>query len=242
MKRWWILGGIILVAVAAAMLWFVFLEDTATPITAGDVRFEGTVGDQPGDPGIYLYETSGFEEVDALGGARHDYPAETYFVIEDGPCGPVTRWQALTERWEEWEHCGPDLAVTTDTSYHEWFSIPDTGVASCSEEAIFPPPGVTTWTSVCVREGGRILRTSTLVGTETLVIDGVEVETIHIRTTEVTEGRTVGASTIETWRLPGTPLVVRRQTEESSDTTSRIGDIHYVEQATMQVRSLYPTG
>ena len=35
------------------------------------------VGSAPGDPGLYTYATTGFEEIDALGGARHGYPAET---------------------------------------------------------------------------------------------------------------------------------------------------------------------
>ena len=63
---------------------------TATPV-------DGTgfdVGTAPGDPGLYVYATLGFEEIDALGGARHDYPSETFITIQPGRVrqpGPLDR-------------------------------------------------------------------------------------------------------------------------------------------------------
>ncbi|HEX9978407.1 MAG TPA: hypothetical protein VGB41_07265 [Acidimicrobiia bacterium] len=242
MKRRWIVlgvvGGLVVALVAA---WFLFFRDTATPVTAADLDFTGTAGDAPGEPGIYVYDTTGFEEIDALGGAHHDYPAETYLVIEEGPCGPVVRWLALDERWERSEHCGPDLAVTTSTGYHEWFGIPDTGVSTCTSP-IFPPAGETTWTMECSDGESTSTAHATVVGTETLDIGGQQVETLHIRIEETTSGSTIGNTTTNVWRLPGTPLVVRKQVDDATANASRIGDVHYVEQVTLQLRSLLPTG
>jgi hypothetical protein len=240
-KRWWILGGIGIVAVALLAAWLLLFRDTATPVSASDLGFTGTAGDAPGEPGIYVYDTAGFEEVDALGGARHDYPAATYLVIEEGPCGPVVRWQALDERWDEWEHCGPDLAVSSSRGYHEWFQIPDLATSICSSQ-VFPRSGETAWTSECVDETTTSIDHVTVVGMETLVIGGQEVMTLHLRILGTTEGSTIGETTTDVWRLPGTTLVVRKVVDDASANASRIGDIHYVEQVTLELRSLVPTG
>ena len=241
MRRWWILGSLGVVVAAGAIAWLVFLRDTTTPVTAADLGFTGTVGDAPGEPGIYVYETTGFEEVDALGGARHDYPSDTYLVISEGSCGPVVRWHAIAERWDESEHCGPDLGVTSFTGYHEWFHIPDRATSTCSG-AIFPPAGQTTWTNVCPSNGSTSTDVATVVGMETLDVGGESVATLHIRIVGTTTGSTVGNTITDVWRLPGTPLVVRKQVDDASANASRIGDIHYVEQVTLQLRSLVPTG
>ena len=240
-KRWWILGALVLAIVAAVVVWLAFFRNTTTPVSAADLGFTGTAGDSPGDPGVYVYATTGFEEVDALGGARHDYPDKTYLVITDGPCGPVVRWQAIAERWDEAEHCGPDLSVTTSRGYHEWFGIPDLGTSSCTGR-ILPPPGETTWTSVCQDGDMTSTDVATLIGMETLDIGGTPVATMHIRVVGTTTGSTVGSTTTDEWRLPGTPLVVRRVVDDASSNASRIGDIHYVEQVTLQLESVIPTG
>ena len=241
MKRWWVLGVLGLVIVVAAVVGFVFLRNTTTPLTAADLGFTGTVGDAPGDPGIYVYETMGFEEVDALGGGRHDYPERTYLVIDDGDCGPVVRWQAIAERWDEWQFCGPDLSITRATLYHEWFHIPDRQMASCTGST-FPPAGETTWTTVCSDGKWTSTDVATVVGMESLVIGATSVETIHIKISSTTTGSTVGSTAIDEWRLAGTPLVVRKVVNDASANASRIGDIHYVEQVTLQLESLLPTG
>lgn len=45
------------------------------------------------EPGVYLYESSGFDSVDALTGARHDYPAQTTVTITTEGCGVRVRWE-----------------------------------------------------------------------------------------------------------------------------------------------------
>jgi hypothetical protein len=162
-------------------------------------------------------------------------------VVSDGPCGPIVRWQAIAERWEESEHCGPDLAVTTSTSFHQWFGVPDTGVTVCTSP-IFPPAGEAEWTTVCPDTDTTSTDRAAVVGVETLVIGGESVDTIHIRIMGTTEGSTVGTTTTDLWRLPGTVLVVREQVDDSSSNATRIGEVHYVEQVTLQLRSLIPTG
>ena len=107
---WIILGGLLVVVLGVTVV----LRDTSTPIDVENAEgsFQGVVGDAPGQPGVYAYLTVGHEEIDALAGARHDYPEVTYIIITAEACGPSARWQPLQERSIEWRHCGPDLAVT----------------------------------------------------------------------------------------------------------------------------------
>jgi len=240
-KRWWIIGWIVVGLLVVAAVLFLVFRNTTTVLSAADLGFTGTVGDAPGEPGIYLYDTTGYDEIDALGGARHDYPDLTYGVITESECGPVVRWYAVAERWLEWQHCGPDFGITATTNFHEWFHVPDTGRTTCAEP-VFPPDGQTTWTTVC--DDGETITTdvATFVGMETLVIDGRPVETVHVRIDSTATGVSVATTTTDEWRLPGTALVVRKQYDDDSVNDTRIGTVHFVEHVVIQLRSLVPTG
>ncbi len=240
-KRWWIIGGIAFVLLAVVVVVLIVFRNTTTPLGAADLGFTGVAGDSPGDPGIYVYDTSGYDEIDALGGARHDYPSLTYVVIEEGDCGPVVRWYAVAERWFQWEHCGPNFGVTTTTNYHEWFHIPDRGEVSCATP-VFPPEGETSWTTVCDDGETVSMDHATFVGMETLTIGGEPVETVHIRIEGTSTGTSVATTTTDEWRLPGTALVVRRQFDDDSVNDTRIGTVHFTEHVVAQLRSLLPTG
>ena len=75
----------------------------------------------------------GFEEIDALGGARHDYPTETFLTVQPGGCGTISRWTALAERWDSQELCaGSDgMVVASYDSFHQWFGRADLQQFSC---------------------------------------------------------------------------------------------------------------
>ncbi len=121
-RRRWLVAGVVLAALVAATgaLLFVF-RDRANPVEREDVDSTlVTGGGEPGDFGLYLYATDGFESTDALVGSRHDYPAQTYITIQPGGCGTLVRWQALEERWDEWDFCA-DGSLAGWQGYHEWF-------------------------------------------------------------------------------------------------------------------------
>lgn len=239
-KRRWLIVIVGLVVIAALALVLRF-RDSATPVDESQVLvgFAGSVGSEPGDPGVYFYRTSGFEEIDALSGARHDYPDETFITIEDGPCGPIVTWRALAERWTRWEHCGPDLAITGTVEYHEWFGIPDEEVEGCDE----PRPVAAAAASVACRAETSIETYRVeIVGTETVTVDGTEVETIHLRRVSTLSGDSSGETTADVWRLVGTPLIVRMEVASTSATASAIGDVHYTEQVLLSLLRLTPSG
>jgi len=234
----WIAAGVIFTLGALAVVAIFSLRDRSTPST---VSFEGTVGSGPGDPGIYRYDTAGFEQVDALVGARHDYPVVTAVVIEDGACGPVMRWEPLAQRSDEWSFCGPDGSVSRIVEFHEWFGMGDTADGVC-EGLRLESAGDGEWQAACTREGTDIAIVVEMLGMESRSVGADEVTTVHIRMTETTSGQTEGTRVTDLWMVPGTPLYVRKQVADRSTSASPIGEVTYVEEYTLELKSLIPVG
>lgn len=242
-KAKWALLLAVLVAGLVTGGWLL-LRDTTTPVLAEAVhaRFTDEVGSSPGDPGVYRYRTVGFEEIDALSGARHEYPAETFVTISGGECGPVVRWDALDERWIDWEHCGSDMAVTASHTFHQWFGIPDLETEVCAE----PRPVVgevgDTATTVCDADGVIETYETLFMGREVLDVNGVRVDTDHLRRRSSLSGGSSGTATVDVWRTPGTALIVRMEVVRRSVTPSAAGDVTYVEELSLDLQTLRPEG
>jgi len=248
-RRWLIAGASIVALLAAtgAVLYFVVFRDRATPLESEDVGATIVTGEgRPGDFGLYLYATTGFETTDALAGSRHDYPAQTYMTIQPGGCGTLVRWQALEERWEEWDFCA-DAGLAGRRTYHEWFNISNLDVWTCS-----PPvptqgdPGQVA-TGACARaatgnaEAAEDSLRYEMVGYETLTVGTEQVETLHVRVTGSGSGGTVSSRTADNWILPGTQLVVRQRVQITSTTQSRVGTVNSYEEYELNLVSLLPS-
>jgi hypothetical protein len=228
---------VVAVLAALAAIALLTLDDQSTQV---DVSYEGLVGTEPGEPGVYRYDTVGFESVDALAGARHDYPAVTAMIVEERPCGTVVRWEPLGQRRDEWWYCRPGPSVDTIVEFHEWFGIGDTTETSC-EGLHLEPRGEGRWEASCVRPGTVIAITLEDLGPERLVVGSEEVLTAHVRMVETTSGRTSGTRTTDLWVVPGTPLLARKQVVDRSTSSSPIGAVGYVEEYTLMLRSLTPS-
>lgn len=232
------------VAVVVVVVFFAF-RDTATPLDEESVAatLAQPVGSEPGDPGVYSYTTSGYEEIDALAGARHDYPETTFMTIADSECGPIVTWRALEERWVDWRHCGPDLAITASNSYHEWFGFPDLEEESCPEPRPISGPVGPVGDFVCPAPP-----TSTetyqveIIGTETLTVAGESAMTTHLRRTSSLSAGSSGTAVVDVWRLEGTPLIVRMSVRRESTTATQVGEVNYVEEVSLHLDSLTPRG
>jgi hypothetical protein len=240
----WGLGGIAVFVAVVGVAVFVLFRDTATPVdrddVVGDVG-EIAAGENPGDPGLYVYETVGFETIDALGGARHDYPAETFLTIRSEGCGFKVRWQALEEHWSERTICEDGRLEVID-SYHEWFGIPEQSTWICEENARMLPVGdETEWSFTCEKEDDSVQTWEyRLVGTETVTVGGEDVETLHLHVVETISGRTNGGSDSHNWVLPGTPLIVKRINDGTNVSGSRVGDVTYHEEVELLLTSVVP--
>ncbi len=240
-SRWGFVIGLVVISIAVATKWWGF-RNTTTHIGSEEIhnQFEGDVGSSPGDPGIYRYRTNGFEQVDVLSGARHKSPNETFMTITAGDCGPVVRWVPLSERWTDWEHCTPDLAVAVSSSYHDWFGIPDLEIESCVEPRPITGAAGEVTTTVC--ESDRSLETyeTTIMGSEVRDVAGVSIETTYMRRVSLLSEGSQGTAQVDVWRVSGTALIVRMEVLRSSVTPSAVGDVTYTEEFVLELLGLTP--
>ena len=248
-KRWLITGAAVVALLVAtgAVLYFVVFRDTTTALEGEDVGATLVTGaGRPGDFGLYRYTTTGFETTDALAGGRHDYPAETYMTIQPGGCGTLVRWQALEERWEEWDFCG-DAGLAGRRTFHEWFQIANLDVWTCSPPVPTQDDPGEVATGTCARaatgnaEAAEDALRYEMVGYETLTVGTEQVDTLHVRATSTGSGGTVMSRATDTWILPGTQLVVRQTVQSASATQSRVGLVNALEQYELNLVSLLPS-
>jgi hypothetical protein len=206
-------AGIVVAALAAgAAVWWLGWRDTATP--AG----------LPSGPDAYEYRTIGFEEVDALGGARHDYPDTTAVTVATTACGVKLTWRPLEERSTTWELCrsGDGWELRGFTELHRFFGRTDRRPYRCR-------PGSLLVRATCIAGDVTETATGSVVGREG------DVEHLSIRTRLA--GSTTGTGRRELWlRADGVP--VRWIMENDSVTGSVLGDVHYRERVELVLASL----
>ena len=58
--------------------------------------------------GVYVYDTSGQESIDVLGGDSHTYPSESALTVTSEGCGQRMTWKPLAGRSESWLVCPVD--------------------------------------------------------------------------------------------------------------------------------------
>jgi hypothetical protein len=198
-------------------------------------------------PGVYSYRTSGGEQVDVLGGSRHDYPATTTVTITHEGCGYSQRWQPLEQRWDERRICpGPsgDLLRTID-SYHEFFRDGDRRTFTCDPTTLTRPPASappgTSWQGKCVSGPTTAINRGSVVGRERIDVAGASIETIHIRVDVQVSGDQTGSSRVDGWAIPETGLVVREIATTTTDSQQPpFGNVRYHEEYEIVLLSLEP--
>ena len=256
-QRWprLIVGTIGLVAIGAGGAFVVInelFEDTTTPIEVAEVvddfREDGgsaaTAEALPAS-GVYRYATVGGEEVDALGGTRHDYPLETTITVTQTDCGVRFRWDALEERYEEWELCGTGgtLSIVEYTSFHRFFGQSDRQRYACAVAGEVLPatiaPGATS-EGVC-ESGGLIESTSyEVVGLTDMAVGNGTVEAVHLRTSVTLSGGAEGSSEGELWLAREGGLLLRWRETTTTTSPSAIGSVRYEESFAIEIVSLTP--
>lgn len=248
-----LLTGAIFVGLALFLVWFFAFRDDSDPITVQAAvaafreeqaaRATGSSGIP--EPGVYVYQTTGYETADALLGARHDYPELTTITVLHTGCGLRMRWDALEGRSSTWEFCetaeGRQLESLTDI--HEFFNQIDARVYACGPETMARPATIeigATWTTHCSTDSTIETATLTVVGTETVAVEGTRVETARIREETVQSGLTDGMGLREWWLDVRTGLVLRQIVRNDSTTSTSIGSVTYHEEYELILRSLEP--
>lgn len=200
--------------------------------------------------GVYVYATTGYDHVDALGGSRHDYPDETTITVRHGGCAFTERWDVLAERWDERESCrtpGGDRLHRV-TSYHSFFRQGDTRTLDC-QGFTYPAsaePG-DTWTTSCTGAGDEedeatfVVTTLRAVGWETVEVAGRQLETLHVRADSEITGEQQGESHRDVWGSRELGIVLRERASVRSESTQpAIGKVTYTEEYEIRLTSLEP--
>jgi len=234
---------------AAAAVWAFALAGDAdpVPVTEAVARFRADGGkgapvEGGPEPGVYAYRTSGFEEIDALVGSRHDYPAVTTITVTAGGCGVELAWSALGGRSTTWEICpaadgGWSLAGYRET--HSFFGRTERTDYRCSaESAWLPPPGRVAARSCTTGETDEASRVGTGPA-EQADVGATSMRVVPVHVELELAGRTEGSGTIDAWLLAN-GLPVRLVLVNDNRTGSAIGDVRYRERAELELESLEP--
>ncbi len=195
--------------------------------------------------GVYRYRTSGSESIDALDGARHDYPSETTMTVAPDGCGVVLRWEPLRERHDEWALCvgdeGIDLRPTAQ-QYHEFFSQPNAEVVACDRPVTLVPSGgarLGPVSQTCTLGGDPWLPTWEVLERGRRRVDGTPVEVVHVRMTIADDDEFFEHTTVD-WYLDDRGLPVAVTARKTSSSPSPIGAVRYDEAYTLELISPIP--
>lgn len=194
-------------------------------------------------PGVYRYATTGGERIDFLLGEEHAYPAETTVTVLTAACGHSERWDALDERWDGRVLCrtAGGLTLPEYRETHRFAGTTHRRHYVCDPGALTEPADLAagaTWTFGCTSDDTTERWRGTLVGRETLVVDGAPVETTHVAFTTVVDGHTAGTAEKEYWRRADGLLVRARIADRS--VTDELVDVGYDERYEIALASLDP--
>jgi hypothetical protein len=258
MSRRWLAAGAAAVVAAATLAaiggWHLLRRDDVEPATVADAvasfRAQEASAAATGHPatpiptGVYVYETDGFEQTDALGGATHRYPSTSTISVTGDPCGVLLRWDVLDGRSTTWQLClGSDgWTQKVRDERHTFFGIGDQTTYRCPGTAFRPQgdkPGTTF--SVACRAGEATERgRGRVVGRESCSVGPSAVECAHVRTRTTFGGGTSGTATFDFWldRTMGLPIAIEMVSRTTNG--SLIGDVHYEEEVSLRLTSLTP--
>lgn len=194
--------------------------------------------------GVYVYATTGGDEVDVLGGSRHTYPAETTITVRHAGCGLIERWDALEERWDERESCRTSQgdSLKRMTSFHEFFGRTDQRTLVCqgfTYPAGFDPGS--SWTTNCASDNTKAVTKLTAVGWEDVVVAGRAVRTMHVHAETRVTGEQDGSSMRDVWGSADSGIVVRERVTLTSYSNQPVfGRTRYYESYEVRLTSLEP--
>jgi hypothetical protein len=208
----------------------------ASPVPAGSPPAERL------QPGVYTYATSGHEEVDILGGSRHDYPAETTMTYRVLPCGMQTRWQPLQERFSIDDVCDTSAGneLRRAAQRHTFFGQSDDEDLACAL-LLMPtePRKGQVSTGTCRSKDTTVALRRELLGVTRMDVGGRSVEAVHLIVSGRLSGTARGVTKRESW-LTRDGLLLRTRSVVDSDRDTPAGNAHYFEEYELNLRSLDP--
>jgi hypothetical protein len=249
--------------------------DTSTPPTAAAPRVESNAATarstkstkqgevrsstQTSEPvqasgeGVYVYDTSGGEEIDppAFGRQAHTYPATSTITVQRDGCGTTSTWKPLEERFDRWSTCRESSRVLLRrvTEHFEFFNQTDEETYVCSPDSVdfvLAATGGATYQAGCTSGGSNNTKasrfdvTGKVQGVENIAVGGVTVHAVHVVERIVASGGTTGETKRERWFDLATGLLVRLESVSTARSTTPIGDVPYEEHVSLALTSLTP--
>lgn len=194
--------------------------------------------------GVYVYDTEGSEQLDALGGAGYTYPSQTTVTVGPEGCGFRERWQPLSERYDERLRCpraDGSEALPSRVVHHEFFHVSDTRTFTCDAGSLIEPADRrATWSGRCRAPGIESSVVGAVVGVETLTVAGTPVPAVHVRIDDTVAGDSRGTATYDYWLAVRDGLLVRQHQLVDTENASPFGPVHYHEEFTLRLTSLQP--
>ena len=269
-RRRWIVATVVVVAlvVAGLVVRRLWLTDTARRVDAQEAvaKFrDGTTStvasgaatstttpapDMPTlpAPGVYRYRTTGHEQIDALGGTSHDYPAETTITVTAEGCGALLRWDLLRERWDELRICATPSGIELQpqsANYHEFYQHGERHDVVCDRGVVIVPPESVVLPMdpvplACTERGVTALPEWQVLDRTTKVVDGQAVRVTHVRRT-VQDDDEYWEHVVEDWWFDDHGLPVEMAATKGNKTDSDlVGDVIYAEEYRASLISLVP--
>ena len=200
--------------------------------------------DEANPEGVYAYATSGGEDVDLLGGSRHDYPAETTVSYRRTACGVQTHWQPLEERYSTDDLCRTSAGGELRRAFerHTFFGQSEDEDLACGKGLVLlpanPRPGQVS-TGTCRSDDTSVALRIEVHELTRMTVDDRSVEVVHLLVHGQLTGSARGVTKREEW-ITRSGLLVRVVAVVNSDRDTPAGTAHYVEQYELKLRSLDP--
>jgi hypothetical protein len=233
--------------IAAAWAGGFFFNDSSRPASIAQAlrRFRAGGHRSGGLNGVYLYATKGSESINALGGAKHTYPAKTSITVIDVPCGIQLRWDALQNRSTTWTFCSTAAGIEFRTSdeRHAFYGQNDHTVYTCSGRLLVPKKAVAGVTRPYSCRSNQNLEVGEVrvIGGATIVVGGSRVRAIRVRTSsEILRSPDTGSETIDWWLASTTALPLRVKLRSRAGRKEWVGVVSYKEDFGLRLLSLTP--
>lgn len=195
--------------------------------------------------GVYVYDTEGYEQVDAFGGARHDYPAESTITVRDADCGYEAAWRPLEGR-EEIQMACPRVdahQMMWVESTNTFFDMSQTMRMTCDDDAIafrVDPEIGATETFTCTDGDTTSEQTVEYLDRGTYDVGGVAVDAVQVRVRFSATGGSEAQGEQQGWFRASDGLTLSLQASIDGSAPGPAGDVNYEERYTLELQSLDP--
>ncbi len=254
--RWSLILLAVVISVLATVKIGIEALDRADPVDTDRIeeQYEDTADGSESDraeasdlvrTGAFIYGATGSEYIDIFGGPLHEFPPEVIATVQYNDCGGVTiDLQVFEQRSDKLRLCATDsdsLSVSTLITRHEFVGVKDETITTCPLNELWSadlhelePPAEASVD--CTATGDNVgsstaTMSRTVLGHQTISVDGVPVDSQHILITSVVGADgdpTSGVYDNEFW-ISGDGVIVKRALAAEVSATTPLGRVEFRE-------------